>query len=179
MTVRRWLQRLQSLRHRVRACYLHLLFRAKLCRRPLTVPTPAAQVLPDAGADLLLSEGDRAFRVLCTEAVATTPAYRDWIAPLAQLSANATPADVREALARMLREQAPGTDERLLFSIQDYTQSLPPALRQATEFVQFGHATKQPSIDLLNALLKTDAPQTHSEPPAALLIHGQSLPDSK
>ena len=182
MNVRRWLQHLKNLRHRVRTCYLNALFRAKLNRRRLTVPEPLDQLLPDAGADLLLTDEGRTFRLLCSDAVTLTPAYQDWIAPLMQLPANATPAQVRRALERMHHDQSTkGKDgvERAYFSRQDYTQSLPAALRQATEFVQFGHVTRQPAINLLNALLAQDAIQKTQTAPAVLLIHSQSLTNPK
>jgi hypothetical protein len=178
MNVRRWLQHLKKLRHRVRVCYLNALFRAKLCSRRLTVPKAPSQPLPDAGTDLLLSEEGRTFRLLSSDAVAQTPAYQDWIAPLKQLPASATPEEVRSVIMHILHDQSSlekDEIERVSFSIQDYTQSLPAALRQATEFVQFGQITRQPALNLLSAFLAEEASQPVAAQPAVLLLHGQPL----
>lgn len=188
MKIRRWLQHLKNLHHRVRAFYLNAVFRANLCSRRLTTPTSLAQSdTSEQGADLLLPAEERTLRVCCSEAVTVTPAYQDWIAPLRQLPANATPTEIKSVIAQMLNDHFPdGTEgkaedgtERVPFPLQDYTHALPAALRQATEFVQFGHVTKQPALNLVNALVTKDAPPPNTESPAIILIHGQSLRVSK
>lgn len=180
MNVRRWLQHLKNLRHRVRACYLNALFRAKLCRRRLTVPEAPSQNLTVAGTDLPLTDQGRSLRLICSDAVTLTPAYQDWIAPLMQLPANAAPAEVRSALESLLHDQSTDGVQRVYFSRQDYMRSLPAALNQATEFVQFGFVTQQPAINLLNALLTQDVLQVAATAaPAVVLIHGQPLTNPK
>jgi hypothetical protein len=175
MKVRRLLQHLDKLRHQARVSFLHAFFQVKLCRRRVT--QPLSNILPahDAGADMLLSEEGRIFRLLCSDTVELTTAYQDWIAPLAQLPAGATPAQIRSILTGLTGAQ-PTRDSvgKFRFSWREYKRSIPAALSQAVEFVQFGHAIRQPALNLLSVLDAGESSQKQESSPAVLLIHCQS-----